>query len=242
MIELALVIAGAMSGWINILAGGGSYLTMALLMGLGSDATLANGTIRPGILTQNLLAIGVFRNHQLISWRQVALWSLPVLIGAVLGSKFAADCPPELFRKLLGPLVLVGCWPLIGEFRSKPESEDSPTPSRWAWPYFLLGGFYGGLVQAGVGFLLLGAARSAGLDMRSASALKVALTLVLGLPSLLIFMQSGQVDWPPALWLALGTTLGSYFGAHWVAKKSLRWIKVFLLLGLLLFSLQLLLT
>jgi uncharacterized membrane protein YfcA len=239
--ELALVLAGAASGWINILAGGGSYLTMALLMNLGLDATLSNGTIRPGILSQNLLAVGVFRKHQMLSWKVVLKWSVPVLLGALIGSKLAADAPPEVFRRWLGPLVLVGCWPLLREFRA-PAQEGPALTGKGAWFYFLVGGFYGGLVQAGVGFILLGAARHAGLDLRQGNALKVALTLVLGLPSLLIFMHSGRVDWPSALWLALGTCIGSYFGADWVARRSLRWIKAFLLVGLLLFALQLLVT
>jgi uncharacterized protein len=236
MKELALLLVGAASGLINVMAGGGSFLTMALLMAGGLDVNVANGTIRPGILVQNLLALWVFRGHSLIQRSDLTRWSLPVVVGAVLGSKLASDTPPEVFERWMVVLVLVGCWPLVREFMpERAEAPAAPHPVK-AWLYFFVAGLYGGLIQAGVGFLLLGAARHAGYDLRRGNALKVALTFVLGLPSMFVFMQAGQIHAVAATWLALGTLVGSYWGARWVALKSLRWLKFFLLLGLLVFA------
>lgn len=240
---LALVLVGAISGVINIMAGGGSYLTMALLRLGELDINVANGTIRPGILVQNLLAMLVFRKHSLVDTREILRWTLPVVVGAILGSQLASGCPPALFQKVMIPLVLIGCWPLLGEFipalRRPAEAPPARVSQVRAWLYFLLAGIYGGLIQAGVGFLLLGAARYAGHDLRSGNALKVALTLMLGLPSMVVFWKAGQIHLQAALWLSVGTALGSLWGADWVARKDLKWVKVCLLIGIALFLLQL---
>lgn len=239
---IALLMAGAVSGWINVLAGGGSFLTMALLMGMGLDANQANGTIRPGILAQNLLAVLLLKSTGLIRASEVWRWSPAVVLGAVLGSQLASSCPPEAFRRWMIPLVLVGCYPLLQDLRGHKQQQAVLTAGRAPDLYFFLAGMYGGLIQAGVGFWLLGAARHAGFDLRRGNALKVALTLMLGLPSMVVFAHAGQIDLSASLWLALGTLAGSYVGADWLAFKSLRWIKAALLLGLLVFVLHLAMT
>lgn len=233
-----LLAGGAASGLINVVAGGGSFLTMALLMEGGLNVNVANGTIRPGILVQNLLALAIFREHSLIKRAEVFRWTLPVVLGAIAGSKLASDCPPEVFKQWMIPLILVGCWPLAQEFLPRPQMPDDGSPPvarRGAWIYFLVAGIYGGLIQAGVGFFLLGAARHAGYDLRRGNALKVALTFMLGIPSMLVFQGAGQIHLEASLWLCGGTLVGAYFGAKWVALKSMKWLKAFLLGGLLLF-------
>ena len=59
----ALAAVGFVSGFLNVLAGGGSLLTLPLLIFLGLPAAVANGTNRIGILCQNLCALGSFRRH-----------------------------------------------------------------------------------------------------------------------------------------------------------------------------------
>ncbi len=46
----ALVTAGVVSGAINVVAGGGSFLTLPLLLFLGLPSSLANGTNRVWVL------------------------------------------------------------------------------------------------------------------------------------------------------------------------------------------------
>ena len=51
---LACVVIGFIAGVINVLAAGGSFLTLPLLLFLGLPASVANGTNRVGIMTQNV--------------------------------------------------------------------------------------------------------------------------------------------------------------------------------------------
>ncbi|MEA3288069.1 MAG: TSUP family transporter, partial [Candidatus Marinimicrobia bacterium] len=56
----AVLLIGASAGFINVLAGGGSFLTLPLLIFLGLPPNMANGTNRMAILMQNTFAVGRF--------------------------------------------------------------------------------------------------------------------------------------------------------------------------------------
>jgi uncharacterized membrane protein YfcA len=51
----ALFLVGFVAAVINVLAGGGSFLTLPLLLFLGLPATVANGTNRVVVLAQYLI-------------------------------------------------------------------------------------------------------------------------------------------------------------------------------------------
>jgi uncharacterized membrane protein YfcA len=57
-----ILVIGFLAGIINVMAGGGSLLTMPLLIFLGLDTAVANGTNRVAILFQNASAIHGFRS------------------------------------------------------------------------------------------------------------------------------------------------------------------------------------
>ena len=53
---IALILAGLLVGFINTLAGGGSIISLSVLMVLGLPANIANGTNRVDITIQTLIA------------------------------------------------------------------------------------------------------------------------------------------------------------------------------------------
>jgi uncharacterized protein len=57
---LLLVAVGIVAGMINILAGGGSLLTLPVLIFLGLPPQVANGTNRIAIFAQNIVAVNSF--------------------------------------------------------------------------------------------------------------------------------------------------------------------------------------
>ncbi len=83
---LLLATVGVVSGWVNVLAGGGSVLTLPVMILMGIPGPLANGTNRIGILVQNLAACSTFLTRGYADWRLglgLALSSLP---GAIMGA------------------------------------------------------------------------------------------------------------------------------------------------------------
>ena len=55
---IMLALTGFAAGWINVLAGGGSLLTMPMAIFLGLEAGVANGTARLAILVSRLSSCG----------------------------------------------------------------------------------------------------------------------------------------------------------------------------------------
>jgi uncharacterized membrane protein YfcA len=101
----------------------------------------------------------------------------------------------------------------------------SETPS--ARVGLLVAGFYGGFVQAGVGFLLLASiAGTLRYDIVRANAIKLVCTFVFTAVSLAIFIWQDQVAWITGLILSIGYVAGAYCGvklAVYADPKILRW-------------------
>ena len=57
---LLLAAVGVVSGFLNVMAGGGSLLTVPILLFMGIPGPVANGTNRIAILAQNLTATVTF--------------------------------------------------------------------------------------------------------------------------------------------------------------------------------------
>jgi uncharacterized membrane protein YfcA len=57
---LILLLAGIIAGFLNVMAGGGSLLTVPIMVFMGIPGPVANGTNRIGILAQNITAVITF--------------------------------------------------------------------------------------------------------------------------------------------------------------------------------------
>ena len=243
---LALLAVGAVSGALNVLAGGGSFLTLPLLIFLGLPPGVANGTNRVAILVQNMGAVWRFRSHGLFEPACIPLAAGPAVVGGILGTWAAIEIGDEAFRRVLAGLVVLATlwilWDPLSRRRGSPTARSGvPRGGRraaFAGAFFAVG-LYGGFVQAGIGFLLAAVATWAGLDLVRGNALKVLVVLLLTPLSLAIFAWSGRVDWMVGLPLAAGHLLGALAGVRWTVLKGHVWIKRFLTVTVIAFAIKL---
>ncbi|MCF8388676.1 MAG: TSUP family transporter, partial [Bacteroidales bacterium] len=63
---IILIVAGVFVGFINTLAGGGSVISLSVLMFLGLPPTVANGTNRIAILIQTFTAVSSFKKQKVL--------------------------------------------------------------------------------------------------------------------------------------------------------------------------------
>ena len=238
---LLLVVGGAAAGFINTLAGGGSFLTVPLLTLVGLPATVANGTNRLAVLTQNVAAVAGFRSEG-ISGVETALRLLPVtLIGAWLGAYAASEVSDLVFARGFGILMLVALPVVLW----KPLPTEGAAP--WVLPrpaqlalYFALG-LYGGAVQAGIGIpLLLALVGVGGLDLVRANSVKVVILAALTTVALLQFIAAGKVVFTYGLVLAAGSGLGGYAAGRFGARVGERGIRPIFVGAVVLLALRLL--
>jgi uncharacterized protein len=205
-IDLCLVAAGAISSAVNVVAGGGSLLTLASLMALGQTASSANATVRLGILLQNIISLWLFhREGQKLDRRQATRFAAVIAIGGVLGSLLSLQIGEFAYRKIAAVVIFISGLAILSPAPPSRENRD-PLPTDQLW--MLAAGIYGGFLQAGVGFCLILACRGVGMDIRQSNHFKVVATLILTVPSLMVFSTQTGMAWGPAIWLSVGTVIG----------------------------------
>lgn len=242
---LLLFGAGAIAGTLNVIAGGGSMLTLPLMIFLGLPATVANGTNRLAILVQNVGAVWSFHRHRVIDWTWLRIAALPGLAGAIFGTWAAVAIGDVAFQRILAAVMLaIAIWTILDPLRGRSVGETLRAPqSRVGQAVlalaFLLVGAYGGFMQAGIGFLILAVITLAGLDLVRGNALKVLFVLAYTPVVLLLFAINGKVDWPVGAALAVGNLVGGLVGVRLTVLKGHAWIKRVVTVTVLVFAIQL---
>lgn len=225
--DAALLLAGGLAaGIVNTLAGGGSLLTVPLLVLTGLPGTVANGTNRVGVMIQNGVAAWGFR-AQGVSGLSGALPVLaPVAAGALLGAGVASQLSDAAFERAFGVLMLVLLIPTLRRPRA-PAPGETPRalPPLARVLIFLAIGLYGGAFQAGVGILLIFALSYSGLDLVRTNSIKVVVNFCFTLLAIPVFMAAGQVAWPEACVLGLGFAAGGLLGSRLAVRGGERLIR-----------------
>lgn len=242
--SLLLFLVGLVAGTLNVIAGGGSMLTLPVMIFLGLPPTVANGTNRVAILIQNVGASWSFHRRGLISREWLLLAIPPGLLGAVLGTFAALNVGELAFQRILA-VVLVGAAAWTIWHPTKPPENGGATPpagaKRWAYAAaFFVIGVYGGFIQAGVGFVILAVTSLAGLNLIQGNALKVAVVLAFTSVALVLFAWNGKVDWAMGLALAAGNFLGGLAGVHIQILKGHKWVRGVVTMITILFAVRLL--
>lgn len=221
---LLLGVAGAFAGWINVLAGGGSLLTVPVMLFLGVPGPIANGTNRVGILLQNIAACSTFFHRGYSDWRLGLSLAIATLPGALVGALLGTQLSGVWFERILAATMIVV---LVLMIRS-PNTTTHLQQSELSRSRLVLGhvamlgvGFWGGIIQVGVGFILMPVLqRILGLDLVRVNQHKVFIVLIYGTLALWIFVSSGQVLWLVGLSLAVGNFLGGWLGAHMTLTRG----------------------
>ncbi len=239
---LLLLVGGTAAGFVNTVAGGGSVVTLPILVEV-VGASVANGTNRIAILMQNLVGVAGFQRGKAIPWPEV--WPLvpPVVLGAVGGAYVATTISTEAMQRVFAFVVVL----VAGSVLVK--------PSRWLggheprlrgpvrWLAFLGVGFYGGFVQAGVGFLMLaGLVLGGGFGLVKGNAAKVTLILLYTPLVLILFASADQVDLGVGLVLGSGNMAGAWIASNLAVKKGAGWIRWVLIVAAIAAALRMLLT
>jgi uncharacterized membrane protein YfcA len=214
MIFAFLFIAGLWAGTQNALAGGGSFVTLPVLILSGLDARAANiaSTLAlfPGQVSTGVVGRKMVSGAAGLSFR--ALMAISV-VGGALGALLLLLTPSGFFAHLVPWLVLFAtalfAW---GSFFRRNGAEATIGP-RAAAVLQLLIAIYGGYFGGGIGFLMLAALTAAGVAVRAAGATKNALASVMNASAVAIFLFTPHIPWARVAVLAAGAVIGGYAGA-----------------------------
>ena len=130
--------------------------------------------------------------------RVLALVMIAVMLVMAMGNgkTKAAETDGEPKRLLLGHICMVGA------------------------------GFWGGFIQIGVGFILMPILHKVmGLDLVRVNMYKVFVVLAYTIVALAIFASQLELMWWAGIGLAVGNSIGGWYGAHTTVARGEVWIK-----------------
>ncbi len=227
MLIAIIILAGFWAGLQNSLAGGGSFVTLPVLMFTGMSPLAANITstvaLFPGQVTSGLSGRRLVTGAGRLPFRALFVISI---VGGAVGAILLLNTPTTVFTAMVPWLVLfataVFAWGSF--FKKAGEVNAHLQPMGAAIAQFLIA-IYGGYFGGGIGFLMIAALTMAGLPTRNAGATKNALAGVMNASAVLLFVASPQVHWLEAITLGAGAVVGGLCGTwalHRVNEKLLR--------------------
>ena len=233
---VVLLGGGLVAGIVNAMAGGGSLLTVPLLVFAGVPGNTANGSNRVGVLTNSVSAAGTFRRLGVAGLAGIGRILGPAVVGSLIGSIVVSQLADDTFERVFGFVMI----PILIMSLRRPDVEamaDRPQWPTWLTTIvFFAIGLYGGAFQAGVGLMMIVALSRAGVDLVVANHIKVIVTLVFTVFALPVFIVNGDVDWAPALVLAVGFAVGGYLGARLSVAGGERVIRPVLVVAVIVFA------
>ena len=129
-------------------------------------------------------------------------------------------------------------------FPTKKDKHETSAEGQKTWviyPVMFGIGFYGGFIQVGVGFIFMAALyHILKLDLVYVNMHKVFIILIYMVPTLLIFLATGNVNWLFGLCLAAGNAFGGWWGAHFAVKGGEKIIRYVLAAAILIMAVKLL--
>jgi len=239
-----LTAVGIVAGFLNVMAGGGSLLTVPVLVFMGLPGPVANGTNRIAILAQNLSAITAFFRRGFSDFRLSLSLAACAIPGAVAGALVGSRLDGALFNQVLA-LVMIGVMLVMHFDRGSADrpTDAQPSPQKLLRGHLLMvgAGFWGGFIQIGVGFIIMPILnRAMGLDLVRTNMHKVFIIAVYTVVALAVFATEVELMWLVGLALALGNAIGGYLGAHFSVARGEKLIRVILNIVLIAFIIKLL--
>jgi len=240
LFHLAVFGAGLVAGFLNVMAGGGSLITLPILIFLGLPVAVANGTNRFAILVQNAAAVTAFRRQGYTEMRSGIAFALTTVPGAIAGAFLAIRIGEAAFRAILAAVLVLSVVGLLAPTRRGGGADPGARARLLAFLALFGIGFYGGFIQAGVGFLfMLVLHQLLHVDLVRTNMHKVFIILVFSVPALAVFIGTGNVAWTTAAALAAGNAGGAVVATRVSVKGGDRPVKIVLGVALVMMAVRL---
>ncbi len=251
---LVLFGAAAIAGAVNSVAGGGTLLTFPALLWVGQLEKIANATSTVALWPGQLSSLLGYRKEIGENRDAIVRLAIPSLLGGIVGAQLLLRTPPRVFANLVPYLILMATLlfmaqePLARWQRSRSDKADTGSGVRgedhnrdpvsaagWAgvMAFQFCVAIYGGYFGAGIGILMLAALGLMGFtNIHRMNGLKNMNGLCINAVAAITFIANGLVQWPVALWMALGAIFGGYSGtgiARRIGQKNVR--RIIILIG-----------
>ena len=232
--DLALLFAAAIiTGLMNAVAGGGSFVAFPALLLAGIPAISANVTTAVATIPGQFASVWAYR-HDI---RAATLFDIRLLLavsiaGGLLGAAIPLATPSGVFSGVLPWLMLFATAVFIfGNFAPKRFLLRIAIGTRGVLAAQFAIAIYGGYFGAGIGFMMLAALTLYGMrNIHAMNGVKLVLALCMTIVSSIAFVYAGKVYWTEALVMCVATLIGGYGGALGAKRVKPQLIKIFIAL------------
>ena len=228
---IVIFFASVICSSFGTLVGGGSLITIPLLILMGLPPHTAIGTDRIGTAGIGLAGIYSFHRKGMIRYGLAFIVGIPCLFGGLIGANLALQISPELLKKFIVALTVI----LLIVVVANPKlgvvvvaTKRPITTRRYVLGAFLslVAGIYGGFYGAGMGtfmsYIMILVFRQTFLE--SAANMKIA-GIMMSVTSAATYAYHGAIHIPLALAMFAGCCIGSYVGAQYSDRIGNVWIK-----------------
>lgn len=251
LVQAALLLAvGIAGGFINVMAGGGSMLTVPVMLFLGMPGPVANGTNRIAILAQNIIAVGTFFKRGYSNFALSVTLAAATLPGAIIGAFAGTRLDGEWFDRTVAAIMVAVLISMALPKRKRPDkpAAGGAAPEELPRSRLIMGhlgmvlvGFWGGFIQLGVGFIIMPIMnRVMGLSLVHVNMHKVFIVAVYTVVALAVFAATTEIRWALGAALAIGMGIGGWLGARSSIGGGEKLIRVVLYVTLTVFIIRLL--
>lgn len=221
MLILTAALAVVIGLALGLLGGGGSILTVPLLVyvaGMAPKPAIASSLFIVG--TTALAAVVQHARAGRVRWRTGVIFGLSAMAGAYFGGRLAAYVPGQWLLVGFALMMLATAWAMI---RGRKERADAP--ERHELPVLLVlaegvvVGLVTGIVGAGGGFLVVPAlVLLGGLPMSVAVGTSLLVIAMKSFAGLAGYLASVQIDWRTTLLVTGIAVLGSIIGGRFAGR------------------------
>ena len=231
---LILFSVGFVASIVNTLAGGGSLLTLPVLIFLGLPSNVANGTNRILILINSIVGTAGYKSKGVSTYPFNIYLGISALFGALIGAEIAIGIKAEIFNRILSIVMIIFGLIILLRRNYDIEKITERVTGRYFWisviAFFFIG-IYGGFINAGIGIVIVIFLNSINrMTLIRANATKVALISIYTIGALVLFAINEKVDWVAGLWMAGGSLFGAWWSSRWSVKKGDNVIKIAMLI------------
>ena len=216
---LAILAAGMAAGTINTVVGSGTLITFPMLLAFGYAPVTANVSNTIGLVPGSVVGAIGYRTQLSGQRRRVLTLACATVIGAITGAILLLELPSTAFKSIVPGFIVMALVLIVAQPSLSRRLSVRPRTSHHGGPGALLAvlatGVYGGYFGAAQGIMLL-AILGVALEepLQRINAIKNVLAGLANLIAGIVFALVAHVAWLPVLLIALGSSLGGFFGAR----------------------------
>jgi len=226
LLEITLIVlSGFLCGALNATAGGGTFVTLPVLIWIGVPPIAANATATVTAVPGYMASAWAYRNNIRAEGSLNLLTIILIAaIGGILGALFLVVSSPKIFLTLVPWLLLTATLlfavapRLLTLLKSYELGFTSPLCS---FVIVLTVTTYGGYFNGGLGIIMLAALSLQGYrNLNGMNGLKSLLASILSIFSVITFITADLIRWDVTMPMIIGNICGAYMASSLVIKRT----------------------